>query len=440
MKKYIAVLLLLCIFLSSCAMEDSERMEAPTSATEDTRPSITLAVFGDGYYQLEYAARRFNNLSNKSDYKVEIVDYCEGGTSIEQAVTRLNSELGAASGPDMIAFIDDVIEFNEYSGINFLTYMARDMLADMNQFIETDEDLNKDTLVNYKALNSYGGVYVLSNGFRIDTTEVLEETFGKRTGWSIKEYLDMEASLEPWQSMSYRMDSNVFLDKIGGRYTREAIDWENGSCDFNNPEFVALLEAAGRVKEDDTDEFETLESFTTSWQRLASGQLIMGFAAVFTPIYIKEDEQFTGKPLTFIGWPTPDGSCGSDLELLNIVGISAGSDHKEACWEFIKNFVMNPDTNRDTADYLPLYRPALVNVVNSWRGRKDDTKSMILTPEDANKLYQLIETPERLSVYDETVVDIIIEEAEEYFAGNRTAEDAAARVQERVSLYVAEQS
>lgn len=65
---------------------------------------------------------------------------------------------------------------------------------------------------------------------------------------------------------------------------------------------------------------------------------------------------------------------------------------------------------------------------------------MILTPEDANKLYQLIETPERLSVYDETVVDIIIEEAEEYFAGNRTAEDAAARVQERVSLYVAEQS
>ena len=150
----------------------------------------------------------------------------------------------------MIAFIDDAMEFSEYSGINFLTYMARDMLADMNQFIETDEDLNKDTLVNYKALNSYGGVYVLSNGFRIDTTEVLEETFGKRTGWSIKEYLDMEASLEPWQSMSYRMDSNVFLDKIGGRYTREAIDWENGSCDFNNPEFVALLEAAGRVKED----------------------------------------------------------------------------------------------------------------------------------------------------------------------------------------------
>ena len=50
------------------------------------------------------------------------------------------------------------------------------------------------------------------------------------------------------------------------------------------------------------------------------------------------------------------------------------------------------------------------------------------------------ELPEHMAVYDGTVVDIIIEEAEEYFAGNRTAEDAAARVQERVSLYVAEQS
>ena len=89
--------------------------------------------------------------------------------------------------------------------------------------------------------------------------------------------------------------------------------------------------------------------------------------------------------------------------------------------------------------YTAAYRPKLAATISLYR--TDDFKGVKMeNKQDVLDLYEIIELPEHMAVYDETVVDIIIEEAEEYFAGNRTAEEAAARVQERVSLYVAEQS
>lgn len=124
--------------------------------------------------------------------------------------------------------------------------------------------------------------------------------------------------------------------------------------------------------------------------------------------------------------------------MLNPVGISVNSQHKDACWEFVKYYVKNPELSTYMT-YLPLYKPKLASAINLYRS-EDYQGVKMESRQDVLDLYELIERPEKMAIYDETVVDIIIEEAEEYFAGNRTAEEAAARVQERVSLYVSEQS
>ena len=438
MKKYIAVFLLLCILLSACGSEPSESSEVTTVAPDDERTSVTLAVFGRGYEELTTAAARFNYTDDASDFRIDVVDYCDGGISMDQALLRLNSEIGAGNGPDMIAFADKSSQANNVMGITHLSYMSRGWLVDMGEYLAEDDELSYDDLVNVDALNEFDGIYILGNGFKILTAMALSERFGERTSWTIQEYLDIEASLEPWQSMCYYMNDHYFLENIGGRYSRHAINWKEGTCDFNNSEFIEILEAAGRVKDDNTEEFETLESFTTAWQRIGAGQLIVGAAYISNPSSIKEDEAFSESKIAYIGWPTPDGSCGSDFELMGPVGICTNSEHKDACWEFIKYYVKNPELSLQMR-YLPLYRPKLAATVSLYR--TDEFKGVkIENKQDVLDLYEIIELPEHMAVYDETVVDIIIEEAEEYFAGNRTAEDAAARVQERVSLYVAEQS
>lgn len=438
MKKYIALALLLCMALSSCGVEGAEAEGAPAASPEDTRTSVTLAVFGNGYQTLTNAAARFNLSAYASDFRIDVVDYCDGGISMDQALLRLNSEIGAGNGPDMIAFADKSSRANNVMGITHLSYMSRGWLVDMGKYLAEDDELSYDDLVNVDALNEFDGIYILGNGFKILTAMALSERFGERTSWTIQEYLDIEASLEPWQSMCYYMNDHYFLENIGGRYSRHAINWKEGTCDFNNSEFIEILEAAGRVKDDNTEEFETLESFTTAWQRIGAGQLIVGAAYISNPSSIKEDEAFSESQIAYIGWPTPDGSCGSDFELMGPVGICTNSEHKDACWEFIKYYVKNPELSLQMR-YLPLYRPKLAATISLYR--TDGFKGVKMeNKQDVLDLYEIIELPEHMAVYDETVVDIIIEEAEEYFAGNRTAEEAAARVQERVSLYVSEQS
>ena len=432
MKKSAALLLVTLLLMSACGTAPDTTVHEPTS--------VTLAVFGDGYYDIENAALNFNHSGKFPEYKVVVEDYCEGNNDINYARTRLNTELGAGNGPDMIAFIGGNIQFESKIGITHMSYMARDFLVDMTEYIESDGQITRDDILFYDALNSYGGIYMIGDSFCIDSAKVLTETFGERTGWTIQEYLEIEASLAPWQSMCYYMNDHFFLENVAGRYSREAIDWENGTCDFNNQEFVSILEAAYRVKDDNTEEFETRESFTSAWQRIGAGQLMMSFSYIDEPTAMKRDEVYAGKPLTFIGWPTVDGNCGSDIEIHNAVGIVSNSRHKDVCWEFVKYMLVNANADPATAMNMPLYKPALDRMVRKCRGVDDSQGIKLTNQNEVDKFYDFLDVPENIAVYDETVVDIIIEEAEEYFAGNRTAEDAAARVQERVSLYVAEQS
>ena len=47
---------------------------------------------------------------------------------------------------------------------------------------------------------------------------------------------------------------------------------------------------------------------------------------------------------------------------------------------------------------------------------------------------------ERCYRYDQNIMNLVTEESADFFAGNKTAEQAASLIQDRVSIYVAEQS
>jgi hypothetical protein len=60
------------------------------------------------------------------------------------------------------------------------------------------------------------------------------------------------------------------------------------------------------------------------------------------------------------------------------------------------------------------------------------------TDKDNKKVFELIYSITDFSGCDITVMDIIREESAYFFAGQKTAEEVAAVIQNRVSLYLAE--
>lgn len=257
-------------------------------------------------------------------------------------------------------------------------------------------------------------------------------------GWTIDEYLELEASLEDWQCMTYAMDEHIFVEFVGAQYIEDAIDWESGTMDFDVEEFARILEAASRVEEDNTEEYETLESFTTAWERIGSGQLMMDLCSINNPDHCAFDERFSGKRGAYFGWPSVDGETGLVVELKNPVGVVSTGEHKDVCWEFIKYMALNSPIGRQLAMDLPIYKP----LIDAWSQALLDNEitDTVETEEDLELFYDILERPRRLEIYDDTVMSIMFEEADAYFGGLRSALEAAELVRERVGLYVAEQS
>ena len=403
----------------------------PASPDEIGRKTeLTLAVFCLDS-AIEQHVARFNALSD--DYTIKTVNYTAEAGGEANARLRLNTELGSGRGPDMICFPNAVTE-----DIGPLNYVVRGMFEDLTPWI--DAEIGRSNLMVWDALSEYGGVYVISDGFSCKGMKGLREVFGDARGWTIQDYLDMEASLEPWQDMCYHMDPAYFIEMLSRRYMRTAIDWESGTCDFDNPEFIAILEAAARVKEDRTAEHESLESFETAWSRMGRGQLMVSFTS-FSDTDLTNgpnfDNYYTGKEVTYFGCPSTDGEDGLFVELDFALGICVNSEHKEACWDFVRDMLLNSGDPTLPRMGLPLYRPAFEAALASCIGEEI---TQLHSEEEAEKYRTFIESTDSLSLYDGRALAIIMDEANAFLSGAQSAGQAAKLIQERMSIYVAEQS
>lgn len=362
-----------------CSGPGGQYILRPASPDEiGQKTELTLAIFADTPY-IDARVAAFN--SRSEEYEIRIVNYAAEAGSLANARLRLNTELGSGGGPDMVCF-----PWQDIDELGALNLIARDMLVDMTPWL--DSDIGRANLMVWDALSEYGGVYVISDAFSCECMYGLKEVFGERRGMTIQEYLDLEASLEPWQDMCYHMDPAYFIEVVSRRYMRGAIDWATGTCDFDNPEFIALLKAAARVKEDRTDEYETLESFETVWSRMGRGQLMLSFSAlsgIDVDNGMNFDSYYAGKEISYFGYPSPDGEDGLFVKLDFQLGVCATTKHQKGC-------------------------------------------------------RALVESADTLDLCDPRALAIIKDEAASYLSGAQSAEYTARVIQERMSIYVSEQS
>jgi uncharacterized protein CbrC (UPF0167 family) len=62
-----------------------------------------------------------------------------------------------------------------------------------------------------------------------------------------------------------------------------------------------------------------------------------------------------------------------------------------------------------------------------------------LKQEEADQILELINSTNRVYSYDQEIYDIIVDDAAAFFEGQKSAEETAKLIQNRVSLYVNEQ-
>lgn len=394
-------------------------------APEEIQEKIQLrlvTVFPGGFSGLSKAVTAFN--AQSEIYQVHLEDYSQGmALDMEQAQLRLNTEIISGKGPDMICFEGLLSPY---------PYIGKGLLVDLKPLMELDGEVHPEDILLSKALEHKGGIYLMGDAFALPTLEARAANFPDRFGWTLEEYRQIDSGLQEGQMCIYNLTRETYLNEVASRYIRHGVDWDVGACDFDNAEFKQLLQTALELRE--TPEDPNNMVFGPGEPQVAAGIQVTN--AVFaTRVYdLAQSERAAGCPMSFIGWPTVDGSCGTDAYLNRAVGICSQSKYQEGCWAFIKFMLTQVNTDEQG---LYVYRPAMEESIR--KAMADENCPVKMSSDDVEKLMALIGAVENIRVYDQAIMSIIKEACAAMFNGDKTVDETAKLIQSRASIYVAEQ-
>lgn len=429
--------------------------ELVTLTKEDpaTLPDKTELVVGTIQMdsELERVVSDFNRRSDT--IHVTVRNYGEAWDNGRDPYTDLNLDIVSAHDcPDIINLANLDIEALAGNGV----------FEDLNPWLEQSTVLDREDYLE-NILDSYTCSDILVAiplSVTLDTFTARTSIVGERTGWTLEEFLDCaeahpeETLYGPWSHNNSR-GSVLYNCLLFGQST--FVDSETGICSFDSEEFKRLLSFAAGFSGD----LELGSEDISVPQQARSGQVLLLQQNLnnFHDIQLYQ-AMYGGEDVTFIGYPTADGSGGHVLFSWNAYAIAAGSRNKEAAWSFIEAFLNQKVTD---SFRLPTNREDLLERATAAEYvMREDGRYMLntagkpwsrfsttsydgwkyqyhpVTEEETAIMLNLLETARRRTSMDSTIYSIIAEEASAFFQGQKTVDEVAEVIQNKVQLYLDE--
>lgn len=375
-------------------------------------PKTTLTLLTDlPRAELYTIVNDFNRTSE--EYRVEVIQFGEDGLTAE----LLRTQLIAGEGPDIFAFYDR----------SSLADLGANSFEDLLVYLDADAEYGRDTL----APELLGAMCAQ------DKLDWLPYSFGISTFTAPSAYLS-----EPGFSFdeAKQAAAKAGLPLFPGWMTRDILwgwmsdfavgqymDLETGTCSFDSEDYISLLEecaaAAAEFGSDSAALYNSLLQF----------ELLQNLIRVST---ISDNY---GGAYAFVGVPneTTNGSMFSpDL----CFAISSTSGNKDAAWQLVRSCLSDEHQQMNLTSF-----PASASVLDAMiddaveNGVHYYEYEYELDEADAAKLRGLISETQTAQDAYPAVLNIMAEDAAQFFAGQITAEQAAVYTQNRVSTWLAEQ-
>lgn len=375
-------------------------------------PKTTLTLLTDlPRAELYTIVNDFNRTSE--EYRVEVIQFGEDGLTAE----LLRTQLIAGEGPDIFAFYDR----------SLLADLGANSFEDLLVYLDADAEYGRDTLVPelLEAMCVQDKLDWLPYSFGISTFTA-PSAYLPEPGFSFDEAKQAAAKaglpLFPgW------MTRDILWGWLSDFAVGQYMDLETGTCSFDSEDYISLLEecaaAAAEFGSDSAALYNSLLQF----------ELLQNLIRVST---ISDNY---GGAYAFVGVPneTTNGSMFSpDL----CFAISSTSGNKDAAWQLVRSCLSDEHQQMNLTSF-----PASASVLDAMiddaveNGVHYYEYEYELDEADAAKLRGLISETQTAQDAYPAVLNIMAEDAAQFFAGQITAEQAAVYTQNRVSTWLAEQ-
>lgn len=416
---------------------------------------LVLAAMSDTG-ELQSMATRFNKASRQ--YQIIIREYYNkaDGNSWMDAFMKLEADLLSQEPPDIIDLTDMDLE----------KFSSADILEDLGSFLDNGQGLKRQDILEsiLDAFTFQGKLAGLPSRFYIRTV----------VGGSVEQPWNLEAV------MAFA-DSHPEAELFGGETKRSVmeylmrfnegtfIDWQNGECCFQSEQFLHLLEFVNRFPTESKPEADALPTPV----KVQNGEVLLMAASITDFDFLQLYQEIYHGNAYCVGYPTADGSNGHELCLdSRVYGIAANSKNKEGAWEFIEYFLTQKDGRYNNYSF-PVTKDKLDIMIRKClhAGYLVDDEGFLLLDEnlepiadadfktttygnggsqhwdytygaagqdEIDNVLAVMNAARLPSEADNAILNIITEEAEAFYRGQKTAQETAAIIQSRISIYVSE--
>lgn len=379
------------------------------------------------------------NQSNQV-YQV-MLDAAGEGVEEEDFARQTSIEMAAGKGPDIL--YDGVLDSYE-QGV-----MEKGGFVDLQPYVESSIDEEQYFPIAFGSCRQGDALYGINIQIRATGWIMKGEVLGGNETPDVETLVDALLAWPEEGMYGVNCDEEKILRSFleGSETLWGMIDWEQGVCDFSGELFAKMLQAAKRYPYDWDKDCPILV-----WEDLFSSFYYFGSSAM---------QEKTGN---VVAGTLFDDGCFAKKQFSGAdFAVNVNSAHKEGAWEFI-SFLLGEEAQLALVDDrdVPVNRIAFEKALKNSLGEVADGKTVDvgayimrdgqikkdqnwhtyseedITEEWVEEYRRAMEEVRTIPLRTESILEIICQEAEDYFADRKSAEQVAEIVENRVQLYLDE--
>ncbi len=414
-------------------------------------PDKTVLVLAGNYVRGDLKKRIVEYNRASQDYRIVVKEYDSYSTyeDYNAGITKLNNEIITGGMPDILLA----------EGLPVENYIAKGLIADIGKMIKQDEELSQvEFLQNvFDAYSVNGKLYYIVPSFYVRTMIAKKSLVGDRQQWTMEDMQQVLATMPEGAVAMGDQTRSSFFDLVMQYCGSDFIDVATGKCSFDSPDFIAMMEFAKNLPEEIIHDEDYWMNYDYESQYREDKVLLYDNAIgrISNMNYVING--YFGEEVSFVGFPTQSGN-GSFVSSYDYTFcISSKSRNQEEAWNFLR-YYLTDDYQRDGVSGMPVKKDVFLEKANEAlerpfyldeNGEKqeyDDTFYLNgeeiplppMTQEQLDQITAFVQTVDKPMYANEAVLNIIKEEMDAYYSGQKSAQDVAKVIQSRAQVYVDE--
>lgn len=378
---------------------------------------------------VENLVTRFSDTHPNIDVTYEVGIDTNSGMTVDDIVKKLNTEVLAGTGPDII-YID---------GLPIGKYVSGDSFCDLSDVITTlegEEEYYNDILEAYKDGDN---IYAVPSSFclvsKIGTVETIEVSSNYNM---FVDYVEQNKNVIKSDDVN-KYIGNIYYRDIQEKLVDGSLGKDELSEYFDNSKKLSEILA---VKEINIDKESIELPLSTGYSMYDAGMQSISVDYIWNVVGPYISMNSTKKECDVV-YQIPATDFQDKCFLMNSFGISSATSNNEEAKEYLKYVLSYTEITYTGNESFPIKKSACEILVDEYIDTHSENDYFKASGSDAvsdecKKLLKDFDGIKYPIIVDDYIDDIVFEQLTGYLNGNISKEDATNSVFEKLNIYISE--